>query len=128
MEPGHDQPAVSDDRITEIDGLRAVAMTIVVAHHCGLLPFGWVGVWIFFVISGYVISRKFMRQGYSNKPAAKQYVTFISRRFWRIVPVYLLYLSVCADSGASRTPIPTHGGQRSGDRGQFLRFVQNARA
>ena len=29
-----------------------------------------------------------------------------------------------ADSGPSRTPIPTHRGQRSGDRGQFLTVVQ----
>jgi len=29
-----------------------------------------------------------------------------------------------ADSGPSRTPIPTHRGQRSGDRGQFLTMVQ----
>jgi len=32
--------------------------------------------------------------------------------------------ALIADSGPSRTPIPTHRGQRSGDRGQFLTMVQ----
>ena len=53
-------------RIDEIDGLRAVAMTAVVAHHCALAPFGWAGVWLFFVISGFVISRNFLVHGYGN--------------------------------------------------------------
>ena len=81
-------------RITEIDGLRAIAMTMVVAHHCGILPFGWVGVWLFFVISGYVIARNFRWSGSSDQPASTQYVEFIARRFYRIVPVYVLYVAV----------------------------------
>ena len=32
-------------------------MTAVVAQHCGMLPFGWIGVWLFFVISGYVVTQ-----------------------------------------------------------------------
>jgi surface polysaccharide O-acyltransferase-like enzyme len=34
-------------RIYSIDSLRAIAMTMVIAQHSGLLPFGWTGVWLF---------------------------------------------------------------------------------
>ena len=79
-------------RILEIDGLRAVAMTMVVAQHCGLLPFGWTGVWLFFVISGYVISRNFLLEQEAPGQPGARYAQFMVRRFFRIVPVYALYL------------------------------------
>lgn len=81
-------------RVGSIDGLRAVAMTMVVAQHCGLLPFGWTGVWLFFVISGYVITLGFMNGTYAAASAANAYAVFMSRRAQRIVPVYLLYIAV----------------------------------
>jgi peptidoglycan/LPS O-acetylase OafA/YrhL len=80
------------NRIDEIDGLRALAMTMVIAQHCGLAPMGWTGVWLFFVISGYVISRNFIQQEYSDKSPFLQYKLFMIRRFFRIVPVYFLYI------------------------------------
>jgi peptidoglycan/LPS O-acetylase OafA/YrhL len=85
------------NRIDEIDGLRALAMTMVIAQHCGLAPMGWTGVWLFFVISGYVISRNFLQQEYLDKSLFLQYKTFMIRRFFRIVPVYFLYviLNLC---------------------------------
>ena len=36
--------SVAPARIDALDGLRALAMTAVVAQHCHLLPFGWTGV------------------------------------------------------------------------------------
>ena len=42
----------------DVDGLRALAVSAVIAHHFrdNLLPGGYLGVDIFFVISGYVIT------------------------------------------------------------------------
>jgi peptidoglycan/LPS O-acetylase OafA/YrhL len=82
-------------RIAEIDGLRAIAMTMVIAQHCSLLPFGWTGVWLFFVISGYVITRGFIADEGSGLAAGPRFKAFMRRRALRIVPVYLLYLAVC---------------------------------
>ena len=79
-------------RVTEIDGLRAIAMTMVVAQHCSLLPFGWAGVWVFFVISGYVITLSLQSDAQTSN--ADRYKRFVLRRFFRIVPLYLLYIGV----------------------------------
>lgn len=79
-------------RIQEIDGLRAIAMTMVIAQHCWLMPFGWVGVWLFFVISGYVITLSLLSD--ESGTAGQRYRQFVVRRFYRIVPLYLLYLSI----------------------------------
>ena len=77
-------------RLPAIDGLRAVAMTMVIAQHCGLLPCGWIGVWLFYVISGFVICRTLL----AEKPTKfrDRYGNFIARRFFRIVPIYLIYI------------------------------------
>jgi peptidoglycan/LPS O-acetylase OafA/YrhL len=81
-------------RIYEIDGLRAIAMTMVIAQHCGLLPFGWIGVWLFYGISGFVITRGFLAEEDSCLSIASRYGNFMLRRFFRIVPVYLLYIVI----------------------------------
>lgn len=81
-------------RIEELDGLRAVAILLVIGCHypgfCtrlgGLPEFGWVGVEIFFAISGYLITSILIRL--RNKPSP--YRIFYSRRSVRILPVYFL--------------------------------------
>ena len=77
-------------RLDAVDGLRAIAMTLVVAEHCKLAPFGWVGVWLFYVISGFVICRSFLLQPVVDP--RRSYATFIRRRFYRIVPAYFFYI------------------------------------
>jgi hypothetical protein len=49
-------------------------------------------------------------------PSAKPRVMLPKRTFWEKAAAVHVF---CADSGPSRTVIPTHRGQRSGDRGQF---------
>ena len=79
-------------RLDAIDGLRALAMTAVVAQHCKLAPPGWTGVWLFYVISGFVIARTFLLPSDLKPPRA--YRAFIRRRFFRIVPAYLMYIAI----------------------------------
>ncbi len=77
----------------DIDGLRAVAVLSVVLYHAGVpfLPGGFVGVDIFFVISGYLITRIIARE-----IAEKRFsiVTFYERRTRRIFPALFVMLAV----------------------------------
>ncbi len=110
---GELRPA-SAHRIDAVDGLRAVAMTMVVAGHCYLIPVGWMGVWLFYSISGYVIMRGFVpRLGAREQPPLVRYVGFLQRRFWRIVPAYVVYVAlnvavgIAAHAPASWEPLPS---------------------
>ena len=70
----------------EIQGLRAVAVLLVIAGHAfpGLFPAGFIGVDIFFLISGYVITSMLMRD--VEKPLRSYLVDFYARRIRRIIP------------------------------------------
>lgn len=53
----------------DIQGLRAVAVLMVLAYHAGLpLPGGFTGVDAFFVISGFVITQLLLRDEQSSTP------------------------------------------------------------
>ncbi len=68
-----------------VDGLRAFAVLAVVAYHAGLpLHAGFVGVDVFFVISGYVITRMLAREPRIDL------VAFYARRVRRILPAMVL--------------------------------------
>jgi peptidoglycan/LPS O-acetylase OafA/YrhL len=74
----------------EIDGLRALAVISVIIDHFNkaLLPSGYLGVDIFFVISGYVISSSLYNN--SARHFADFIVGFYSRRVKRLVPALIL--------------------------------------
>ena len=66
-------------------------MTAVVAQHTGLMPFGWTGVWLFYVISGFVVTLSVIGRQ-SSMPRSQQLSGFFGRRVRRILPVYYLYV------------------------------------
>lgn len=75
----------------DIQGLRAVAVIIVVAYHAGLpLPGGFVGVDVFFVISGYVITGMLMRELATSGTMRMR--RFYGRRVKRLIPALTLVL------------------------------------
>ena len=86
--------------LPEVDGLRACAAIAVVAYHMELLPIGWAGVWLFFVLSGFVITA--MLLGGRWRLSAASYFSFTRRRAARIWPLYLLFaaLGVTAEYAA----------------------------
>ena len=83
------------NRRADIQGLRAVAVLLVVAFHAGLpVPGGFVGVDVFFVISGFVITAMLMRQWASTGRLA--FGAFYLRRFLRLTPALALTVTVVA--------------------------------
>lgn len=82
----------------DIDGLRAVAVLSVVSFHAfpNMLKGGFIGVDIFFVISGFLISTII----FSNlERDSFSFVEFYSRRIKRIFPALLLVLITCFTVG-----------------------------
>lgn len=77
----------------DIDGLRAVSVTIVIIYHFGLgvLPGGFVGVDVFFVISGFLITSIIARESDENRFS---FLTFYERRIRRIFPALIVMLVV----------------------------------
>jgi peptidoglycan/LPS O-acetylase OafA/YrhL len=78
----------------DIDGLRALAIASVVAFHAGIrgLQGGFVGVDIFFVVSGYLIGGIVYREA---KEQTFSFATFYQRRAKRILPAFFAVLISC---------------------------------
>jgi peptidoglycan/LPS O-acetylase OafA/YrhL len=95
----------------EIDGLRAFAVTAVIINHFNrhLLPSGYLGVDLFFVISGYVITSSL--SGRQSKDFGDFLGGFYERRIKRLVPALVVFvvltsLMICLfnpDPGGSLT-------------------------
>ncbi|UEX77331.1 acyltransferase family protein [Spiribacter halobius] len=87
----------------DIQGLRALAVLLVVAYHAGTpwLPGGYVGVDLFFVISGYVICGVLARElrGHPLANPRLDFVRFYARRMRRLLPAALLVFTVTLAAG-----------------------------
>ncbi|WP_052396829.1 acyltransferase [Kutzneria sp. 744] len=85
-------------RFTALDGLRAVAAVLVIVFHSGGPSLewlsGWVGVHVFFVLSGFLITTLALREEFRNGRVSPR--EFYIRRAFRILPVYFVVLGVTA--------------------------------
>lgn len=90
----------------EIDGLRAVAVLPVILFHAGFKAFegGFVGVDVFFVISGYLITTIILSDMNKGKFSI---VTFYERRARRILPA-LFFVMLCSLPFAWLWLMPNH--------------------
>lgn len=77
----------------DIQGLRAVAVMLVVFYHAGVgfLPGGYVGVDVFFVISGFLITGLLLREVGST--GGINYLQFLARRARRLLPAALVVIA-----------------------------------
>ena len=104
-------------RIVELDGVRGLAaLSVVAAHYFGEAPHGlaaltvgWIGVDVFFVLSGFLIGSIIL--GQHDRPSFL--TTFYRKRFARIVPVYgavcvmaLIAAALTAQHSWSARPFP----------------------
>ena len=79
--------------IPGLDGLRAIAVLAVVAYHAGLpVPAGFVGVDVFFVISGYLITRLLHEELQGS--GRIDFTAFYARRARRILPALTLVVLI----------------------------------
>ena len=99
-------------RVAALDGLRGVAIVAVVAFHAGVLPGGFLGVDLFFVLSGFLITGILLReQQQTGSLALRQ---FWSRRARRLIPAVLTLVGVVqiwARMRAVQEQLPVVNGQ-----------------
>jgi peptidoglycan/LPS O-acetylase OafA/YrhL len=80
---------IENRRSSNLDILRFIAMFAIVGQHCDLTPFGWTGVWLFYVISGFVVTLAIGEQR-----GWRALYEFYKKRLWRICPPYYLFLLI----------------------------------
>ena len=107
-EPRHPaEPAIVDTTWFRgvVDGLRAVAILLVVAYHAGVPGFsgGFIGVDVFFVISGFLISRNLLRESETTRRVALS--RFWARRIRRLVPAMALVVALTLIVGYQVLPL-----------------------
>ena len=75
-------------KIPQLDGIRGLAILVVVVHNSGTLPRlfanGWMGVDLFFVLSGFLITGILV----GTRQSECYFQNFYARRFLRILPLY----------------------------------------
>jgi peptidoglycan/LPS O-acetylase OafA/YrhL len=83
----------------DIEGLRAIAVLVVVAFHCGISGFsgGFVGVDVFFVLSGYLITGLLVAE--VEKTSRLNLIQFYARRVRRLLPAFALVTLVTLSVG-----------------------------
>jgi peptidoglycan/LPS O-acetylase OafA/YrhL len=118
-------------RIAELDGLRGMAILLVLLYHYISIPsggaakglfqrlfaIGWSGVDLFFVLSGFLIGGILL----DARESPRYFGTFYGRRFYRIVPLYYLWIGVFFMIAAFR-PQP----ETLPSLGIYLLFLQNS--
>jgi peptidoglycan/LPS O-acetylase OafA/YrhL len=92
-------------RILQIQGLRALAALLVTIFHARLVPGGFIGVDIFYVISGYLITGLILREIENTGTLNLQ--NFYQRRIKRLLPTSVFVLFVTAIVGMFVLPAIT---------------------
>lgn len=110
-EPSSPPPEKQPERLVSIDVLRGIAILGVLAIHIPhyahggwrehrffglsfLADFGYLGVPLFVVISGFCIHRLAAKQQASGRGLHVSWISFWKRRFWRLYPPYLVAMAL----------------------------------
>lgn len=80
--------------IKSLDGVRAIAIILVMSFHYEITHFGWFGVQLFFVLSGFLITGILRKEKQTNASLSFKFKKFWVRRSLRIFPLYFGYLLV----------------------------------
>jgi peptidoglycan/LPS O-acetylase OafA/YrhL len=125
------RPSWLPSYIPELQGLRGIAVLAVVVYHShprlegtpvyGASLWGWAGVNLFFVLSGFLITSILLES--REKP--HYFRNFYGRRALRIWPVYVLALAICYLKADWFIGTPIYQAIRSAPWWAYLLFVQN---
>src|SRR5262245_55187213 len=81
------------DRKRALDGLRTVSVLgVFFTGYHWVMPCGWIGVLVFYVLSGYLITDILLRSREESARAGRYFGSFYFRRTLRIFPLYFVYL------------------------------------
>ncbi len=80
--------------VPALDAIRGLAIVLVLGLHYGPVGFGWIGVQLFFVLSGFLITGILLAE--REKPLGDYVKRFYIRRALRIFPLYFAFLIVCS--------------------------------
>ncbi len=121
--PGSGAPPIGLPYLPGIDGLRAIAVLAVVAYHAELswATGGFLGVEVFFVISGYLITSILLSE---RRVAGKlDLKRFWIRRARRLLPA--LFLLIAAAVGYTLVFLPDEAASLRGDAAASLGYITN---
>lgn len=114
------RPRTRQQHYDALDGLRGLAVLIVIASHLSLLGFGLVpglplggigksGVYLFFVLSAFLLTRLLLERSPAAFADGRMWAAYALRRILRIWPLYLVVLAVTwvmTRAGVSWWPYP----------------------
>src|SRR5256885_8465987 len=82
--------------LAALDSLRGIGVILIFADHF-ILPkyyilFGWIGLWIFFSLSGYLITDSLLKM--KALPIGQYFGRFYAKRAFRILPAFLFFFTI----------------------------------
>lgn len=75
-----------------LDAIRGICALAVILFHWSLLKFGWIGVQVFFVLSGFLITESLLRTKRGNPTLRTYLIYFFEKRVLRLCPLYYGFL------------------------------------
>lgn len=109
---------MSRQYVPALDGLRAVAIGLVFAFHLDIIYFGWLGVQLFFVLSGFLITQILVADARRLR-GQRFFSRFYMRRTLRIFPLYFLFVGALVIFGQAAVS--------AGDSPYLLTYTYNIR-
>lgn len=84
------------DRNILLDVLKGIAIIAVILYHCHVLTYGYLGVEVFLVIGGYLITNSIIKQ---EEKGVFSYWSFLNNRFVRLWPLLILVSAISLGLG-----------------------------
>jgi peptidoglycan/LPS O-acetylase OafA/YrhL len=82
--------------LASLDSLRGIGLILIFADHFifpkPYIQFGWIGLWTFFVLSGYLITEGLLKM--RTLPLGQYFGRFYLKRAFRILPAFLVFFPI----------------------------------